>query len=368
MKTVCFLFCCGVTFLVAMPVVAKDQHHQFARKNVAIYERPAVAQSLLFNQAVTEHKADTEKILQESLAQSMIPESLKKELITAFTADIALISRIITEGESNAQEREQFSGIFAKQLSWFTQVVEKAVDEEDAVYQSALAKKALIKRIVRYQEQADELLYARAKREKLSATLVKRARLLLLYELNGRMQDQAQKALTTEELEALVGKVCAELPDEQSVAAVGKNSENSLQKAQALAFEKFEKQQQDKDKLIKKMLADQERCNVQVIELIKKVAKNEQEIAAFQLQKEKMNEDRNQLLKKIAEAQTEADVIRAQDRKQSDEKIQELKRALDDAMQKKSEVVTQQKIELTAQQKEEKNKKELESLLLGLKK
>ena len=330
MNAVFFLWWCFILFIVVIPVKARDHKNQYFKKNVAIYESPIVKKPSLLNQAVEEINVTT-KAVKESIVTPSIADSLKREMITAFTADIALISRIIVEGESNEQEREQFSGIFAKQLQWFSDVLEKTTDQEDSLYKSALAKKALIKMIVRHQEQADEILYARAKMEKYSQDFLRRARLLLLYDLNSRMQAQTQKALTAQEIEVLVADVCKKLVNDQK-----KSSNKDLLGLRILRTEEGTKEQQEKELLIKKMSAEQARCTAQIVELTKKVFKNEEQIAVL-MQK---NKELESTLQKVT-----AGVVPVV-----------------------SVPVIQNATELSVQQKEEKNKKELELLLLGQKK
>ena len=163
----------------------------------------------------------------------------KRELITAFAADIAFISRIIAEGEKDDKERTAFSGIFAQQLRWFEDTLRSSNGPEDDAWKAALAKKLLIKTIVKHQEEADAFLDTVAKRQGVDDAMQKSVRLAVLYALNTRLQGKVQKTIDAQEIEQLVMESVAKVTKKPEMAqgASVQQSAKSVQVCEPLLIE-----------------------------------------------------------------------------------------------------------------------------------
>lgn len=399
-----FMFCSSL-------LIAKEPYHT---KNVAIYEPKSVAEKLVVLKSVSKDFDEVaQKGEQKVEVQPVVVDPKKRELIAAFTADSAFIARIIAEGESNAQEREQFSGIFAKQLQWFCQIVETSKSDTDATYQAALAKKTLLRSLVAHLEQADQLLQVRVMAEKSPDATFKKARLFVLYDLNSRMHQKQEAVLSRKELEALVDRALKTNAEKDGVEAALAEKKGTEKKQDASDdVQSKEKQVQEPEKkqssaeivsaeaVVKKLVLAQTAADKELlVDVSKKVQKNSEQIESLLLIKEKMNEDRAQLIAKLGAMKKETEAAREQERVQYDQKLQELKQVVEGLSKKNNEldeklqqlkaappvqvvqtvapvapvvqaqaVVKEQKpegVQPSVHETEEKNKQALEALLLG---
>lgn len=387
-----FIFIFVVASLCSFFLTARESYHE---KNVEIYKPKAVAEKLLVLQSVSNNFNEiATKIDQKVEVKPLVVDPRKRELIDAFNTDSAFIARIIAEGESNAQEREQFSGIFAKQLQWFCQIVEASNNDQDVNYQAALAKKALLRSLVTHLEQADQLLQVRVMAEKTPDVTFKKARLFVLYDLNSRMHQKQETVLSRQELEALVERALKTNAQKDSVE-VALGEKKQCKKKQKLG-DVQENLKKDTDKkqtpaavcsaeaVIKKLVLAQTAADKELlVDVSKKVQKNSEQIESFLLIKEKMNEDRAQFTAQLRTLQKEVEVVREQERQQYDKKLQELKQLVDGLSKKNSEleeklqqlkaappvqvVQTVAPTQPLVHDTEEKNKQALEALLFGSK-
>jgi hypothetical protein len=124
--------------------------------------------------------------------QKPITRRWRKKVFNDFDEYVTKIKKIITDGEEEA-EKDDFVNKFREQRSWFDKTVTGTQYFLDPSYNAVMQKCEALETLVKAFDRAEEILKKQIKQDEVSETVLKKMRLVILYDVNAAIQDNVEK-------------------------------------------------------------------------------------------------------------------------------------------------------------------------------